>query len=230
MWGCSVTSDRAVTIGPTLTFERRLHDQGFRRVAGVDEAGRGPLAGPVVAAAVILPAEMIIRGVNDSKKLSAAKRDALYEVILGSALAWGTGIIDHAEIDQCNILQATFRAMHQAIAALQVVPDHLLVDGNRFAGTGIPFTTIVDGDALCHSIAAASIIAKVTRDRILCAYDRDFPHYGFAQHKGYGTAAHRAAILAHGPCPIHRRTFLTRLLGGSGPADAAQGTPEDRVE
>ncbi len=225
-----MTSDRAVRTGPTLAFEQALYAQGFRHVAGVDEAGRGPLAGPVVAAAVILPEALVIPGVDDSKKLSATKRDVLYEVILGSALAWGTGVIEPDEIDRCNILQATYRAMHQAIAALRVVPDHVLVDGNRFVGTGIPFTTIVDGDALCHAIAAASIIAKVTRDRMLCAYDRTYPQYGFAKHKGYGTAAHRAAILAHGPCPIHRRTFLTGLLGEPGATDPAHLAPGERVE
>jgi len=211
-----VTSDRPTRKGPTLDHELALQNSGVRYVAGVDEAGRGPLAGPVVAAAVILPAGVIIPGVDDSKKLNAAKRDALYEVILRTALAWGTGVVDHHEIDRCNILQATYKAMHQAIAALCIVPEHILVDGNRFAGTGIPFTTIVDGDALSHSIAAASIIAKVTRDRMLCELDRLYPEYGFARHKGYGTAAHRAAIIAYGPCPIHRRTFLSGLVEQTG--------------
>jgi ribonuclease HII len=207
-----VISDAHTRSGPTLKFENELHASGVCFVAGVDEAGRGPLAGPVVAAAVILPEGVSIPGVDDSKKLTAAKREALYDVILQSALATGTGIVGHEEIDRINILQATFRAMHQALAALSITPGHVLVDGNRFAGTGIPFSTIVDGDALSHSIAAASIIAKVTRDRLLRDYDRVYPAYGFARHKGYGTAQHRAAILAHGPCPIHRRTFLTGLL------------------
>jgi ribonuclease HII len=201
--------------GPTLQYESELNARGVRFVAGVDEAGRGPLAGPVVAAAVILPEGLSIPGVDDSKKLTAARRDALYEVILASAMAVGTGIVGHEEIDRINILQATFRAMHQALAALSITPGHILVDGNRFAGTGIPFTTIVDGDALSHSIAAASIIAKVTRDRLLCDYDRLYPAYGFARHKGYGTAQHRAAITALGPCPIHRRTFLSGILDGA---------------
>ncbi len=200
--------------GPTLQYEHALHMRGIRFIAGVDEAGRGPLAGPVVAAAVILPEGVCIPGVDDSKKLTAAKRDALYEVILACALATGTGIVGHEEIDRINILQATYRAMHLALAALSITPEHVLVDGNRFAGTGIPFTTIVDGDALSHSIAAASIIAKVTRDRILCDYDRAYPGYGFARHKGYGTAQHRAAIIALGPCPIHRITFLSGILAG----------------
>lgn len=197
-------------------------------ICGVDEAGRGPLAGPVVAAAVILPEGFFIPGVNDSKKLTAAKREALYDVILASAIAAGTGIVGHEEIDSINILQATFRAMHQALAALSVVPGHILVDGNRFSGTGIPFTTIVDGDALSHSIAAASIIAKVTRDRLLCDYDRLYPAYGFARHKGYGTAQHRAAIVAHGPCPIHRRTFLSGILDGARTQDEIAGGEGDR--
>jgi ribonuclease HII len=207
-----VISEKHMRTGPTLTFENELHARGVRFVAGVDEAGRGPLAGPVVAAAVILPEGVAIPGVDDSKKLTAAKREALYEMILTTALATGTGVIGHEEIDRINILQATYRAMHEALAALNITPGHVLVDGNRFMGTGISFTTIVDGDALSHSIAAASIVAKVTRDRLLCDYDKVYPAYGFARHKGYGTAQHRAAILAYGPCPIHRRTFLTGLL------------------
>ena len=209
-----MTSEKSKRTGPTLQYENELYARGVKLVAGVDEAGRGPLAGPVVAAAVILPEGVLIPGVDDSKKLTAAKREALYDVILASAVAAGTGIVGHEEIDRINILQATYRAMHQALAALSVMPGHVLVDGNRFAGTGIPFTTIVDGDALSHSIAAASIIAKVTRDRLLCDYDRLYPAYGFARHKGYGTAQHRAAILAHGPCAIHRITFLSGILAG----------------
>ena len=222
-----MTSETGRQTGPTLQYEAGLHARGVRFVAGVDEAGRGPLAGPVVAAAVILPEGFFIPGVNDSKKLTAAKREALYDVILASAIAAGTGIVGHEEIDSINILQATFRAMHQALAALSVVPGHILVDGNRFSGTGIPFTTIVDGDALSHSIAAASIIAKVTRDRLLCDYDRLYPAYGFARHKGYGTAQHRAAIVAHGPCPIHRRTFLSGILEGARTQDEIAGGEGD---
>lgn len=186
--------------------------KGVTHVAGVDEAGRGPLAGPVVAAAVILPDGIAIPGVDDSKKLTAAKRDELFDLIMHTALATGTGIVDHHEIDRCNILQATYTAMHHAIGALAIVPGHILIDGNRFNGTGIPYTTIIGGDGLSQSIAAASIIAKVTRDRILCDFDRTYPAYGFARHKGYGTAAHRAAIVQHGPCPIHRLTFLSGVL------------------
>ena len=199
-------------------YEDDLRMKGVMYVAGVDEAGRGPLAGPVVAAAVILPEGISIPGVDDSKKLTAAKRDELFDVIMHTALATGTGIVDHLEIDRCNILQATYRAMHLAIGALAIVPDHILIDGNRFNGTGIPFTTIIRGDALSQSIAAASIIAKVTRDRILCDYDTTYPVYGFARHKGYGTAAHRAAImrlraLSHSPAHIPFR----------GPAGSGRG-------
>jgi len=195
-----------------LRFERDLWRSGVHAVAGVDEAGRGPLAGPVVAAAVILPEGCFIAGVDDSKKLSPAKRALLYDRIRGEAVAVGTGIVGHEEIDMINILQATFKAMHLALESLQVQPAHILVDGNRFRGGGIPFTTIVDGDALCHCIAAASIIAKVTRDRIMVAQDALFPVYGFARHKGYGTREHLAAIKLHGLCPIHRRSFCTRAV------------------
>jgi ribonuclease HII len=208
-----VTSKNSAKTGPTLLHELALQARGIQWVAGVDEAGRGPLAGPVVAAAVILPPGVMIHGVDDSKKLTPARRDALFDVILATAVASGVGIVEHDEIDRYNILQATYRAMHKAIAALSMVPEHILVDGNRFDGTGIPFTTIIAGDALSQSIASASVIAKVTRDRLLCDYDRIYPVYGFARHKGYGTAAHRAAIMAHGPCPIHRRTFLEGILG-----------------
>ena len=222
-----MTSEKSTHAGPTLEYERALHAGGIRFIAGVDEAGRGPLAGPVVAAAVILPEGVSIPGVDDSKKLTAAKREALYDVILAAALATGTGVIGHEEIDRINILQATYRAMHLALAGLSITPEHVLVDGNRFAGTGIPFTTIVDGDALSQSIAAASVIAKVTRDRILCAYDHQYPCYGFARHKGYGTAQHRAAIIAHGPCPIHRRTFLSGIPGHAETEATSTGTGED---
>jgi len=224
-----VISERNKRSGPTLVYEDDLHLHGVRSVAGVDEAGRGPLAGPVVAAAVILPEGITIPGVDDSKKLTAAQRDALYDVIMRTALATGAGIVDHREIDRGNILQATFSAMHLAIGALAIVPEHILVDGNRFNGTGIPFTTIIGGDGLSQSIAAASIIAKVTRDRILCDLDKTYPAYGFARHKGYGTAAHRAAIVQHGPCPIHRLTFLSGILQGTGAKDDVRSMDEERT-
>lgn len=184
-------------------------------VAGIDEAGRGTLAGPVVAAAVVFPHGGIVpelKGVNDSKKLSPAQREFLFDRILAHAAAAGVGVVDSATIDACNILQATFRAMREAISNLGVPPHHLLIDGNRYPASPIPFTTIVGGDARCFSIAAASIIAKVTRDRIMRAYDAQYPAYGFARHKGYGTREHYAALRAHGLSPIHRRTFIH--LGG----------------
>jgi ribonuclease HII len=191
----------------SLRFEEALWDAGLQHVAGIDEAGRGPLAGPVVAAAVIFPRGYLIQGVDDSKKLPPSRREVLLEKIQETALAIGVGIVDHLEIDRINILQATFKAMQQAIAQLTVCPDHLLVDGNRFTGNGLPYSTIVDGDALCHAIAAASIVAKVTRDRIMVEQDHRYPEYGFSRHKGYGTPEHRAAIARLGLCPIHRRSF-----------------------
>jgi ribonuclease HII len=190
-----------------LRLENSLRTGPVRNVAGVDEAGRGPLAGPVVAAAVVFPAGLYLRGVDDSKKLTAARREELHDRIMESALSVGVGIISHQVIDEINILNATFRAMHEAVAKLTVPPDYLLVDGHMFPGGHVPFTTVIGGDGLCFSIAAASIIAKVTRDRIMCAYDQEFPEYGFAGHKGYGTQEHRDAISRLGYCAIHRRSF-----------------------
>jgi ribonuclease HII len=195
----------------SLGFEEALWSAGLQHVAGIDEAGRGPLAGPVVAAAVIFPRGCLIDGVDDSKKLTHSRREELLGTIRERAIAIGVGVVDHLEIDRINILQATFSAMHIAIANLSVVPDHLLVDGNRFSANGLPFSTIIDGDALCHAIAAASIVAKVTRDRIMVEQDRLFPGYGFVRHKGYGTPEHRAAIARLGLCPIHRRSFCTHI-------------------
>ena len=195
----------------TLNFEQAFWRLGVQCVAGIDEAGRGPLAGPVVAAAVIFPVECFVDGVDDSKKLTHHQREELFPRIQEHALCVGTGIVGQQDIDEMNILQATFKAMHIAIASLTVRPEHLLIDGNRFAGNELPFTTIVDGDALCHAIAAASIIAKVTRDRIMVEQDALYPEYGFARHKGYGTAQHRAAIAHYGLCPIHRRSFCQNL-------------------
>jgi len=193
-----------------LSVERHLWASGIEWIAGIDEAGRGPLAGPVVAAAVVVDPGHAVPGVDDSKKLRAAERERLYASILECSPAVAVGITQHDEIDEINILQATFRAMHQAVRGLAVRPDHLLVDGNRFVDCGIPFTTVIDGDALCYSIAAASIVAKVTRDRLMVEYDRAFPGYGFARHKGYGTVEHRRAIARLGYCRIHRRTFAFR--------------------
>lgn len=206
-----------------LMFEDVLWRRGVTYVAGIDEAGRGPLAGPVVAAAVIFPAECVVKGVDDSKKLTPARREELFPRIHHFALAVGVGIVDHHEIDEINILQATFKAMRGAIGRLTVRPGHLLIDGNRFQGDDVPFTTIVGGDALSHSIAAASIVAKVTRDRIMVEQDLLYPGYGFARHKGYGTVEHLSALARFGLCPIHRRSFCARFTGMS----QKQGDPHD---
>lgn len=187
--------------------EKKLWKDGIRFVAGVDEAGRGPLAGPVVAAAVMFGSGVRIRGVNDSKKLSREERDRLCPIIRKKALCIGVGVVSHEVIDEINILQATMRAMREAVAALEPAPEHLLVDGHIYRNAGVPFTTIIDGDALSHSIAAASIIAKVTRDELMLAYDADFPGYGFCRHKGYGTPEHLDALRRLGPCAIHRKSF-----------------------
>jgi len=190
--------------------EKELRALGMTRIAGVDEAGRGPLAGPVVAAAVIMPEHPLIAGIDDSKKLSPDVRSRLYDEILQNAVSVGVGIVGHETIDQVNILNATFLAMNRAVAGLAVRPDHILVDGNRYReieGVRIPFTTVVGGDARCYSVAAASIVAKVRRDAIMAEMDCLYPEYGFARHKGYPTAAHRAAIARLGLTPIHRRSF-----------------------
>lgn len=195
-------------------YEHICHDEGFRTVCGIDEAGRGPLAGPVCAAAVILPPDLQIEGLNDSKKLTEKRREALYDIITREATAYGIAFADEKEIDEINILQATFLAMKRAVSQLGVTPDVALVDGNREPELGgIPVKTIVKGDSLSANIAAASILAKVTRDRFMAEQDAIYPQYGFAVHKGYGTKAHYAALIAHGPCPIHRRTFLKKLYG-----------------
>ncbi len=203
-----MSSDPGAVARDPLERERRIWHGGIMHVAGVDEAGRGPLAGPVVAAAVILPHELYITGVKDSKRLSPEQRDCLYDGIVSRAVAIGTGVVDHEQIDRVNILQATFQAMRLALQALTVHPGHVLVDGNRFVEYDIPWTAIIDGDAICHTISAASIIAKVTRDRIMLEYDNLYPGYGFARNKGYGTLEHRTAIQRLGTCPIHRRTFV----------------------
>ena len=190
-----------------LQFESQARRQGFRIIAGVDEAGRGPLAGPVVAAAVILPERQCIAGVDDSKKLTEAKRSFLYDEIMKQAVSVGVGVSDSQTIDRINILQATLRAMESAVAELSLQPDCLLIDGISKTALQIQQKTIKKGDSLSLSVAAASIIAKVTRDRMMEAYDKEYPGYGFAGHKGYGSAAHIAAIAAKGPTPIHRITF-----------------------
>lgn len=195
-------------------FEHAAYQEGYELVCGVDEAGRGPLAGPVCAAAVILPRDLEIEGLNDSKKLSDKRRRALYEVITEQALAYGIAMVDEKVIDEINILQATFLAMRQAVEQLSEKPALALVDGNREPDFGeIPVKTIVKGDSLSANIAAASILAKVTRDRFMEEQDAIYPQYGFSVHKGYGTKAHYEALREFGACPIHRRSFLKKFYG-----------------
>ena len=193
-------------------FEREALEQGHALVCGCDEAGAGPLAGPVYAAAVILPLGVEIEGLNDSKKLTEKKREALFPVIQERASAWAVARVEAAEIDETDILSARMKAMQLAMDQLSLRPDFALIDGNRDHGRSFALTTphrcIVKGDSLSASIAAASILAKVSRDRLMVELDEVYPGYGFARHKGYGTAQHRAAIARLGPCPIHRRTFL----------------------
>lgn len=192
---------------PSWQFEAAAWVRGARAVAGLDEAGRGPLAGPVVAAAVILDPDRPVPGVADSKTLSPARREALFADIHRNARAVGLGIVPHDEIDRINILQATLRAMTRAVADLGTAPDYLLIDALTLPGVPLPQDGIVRGDGRSVSIAAASIVAKVTRDRLMADLDRAYPGYGFAVHKGYPTAAHRRAIERLGPCPVHRRSF-----------------------
>ena len=195
------------------SIEREKRGAGYKYIAGVDEAGRGPLAGAVYAAAVILPEDVFIEGLNDSKKLSEKKREALFDVICEKAVSYSIASVDEKRIDEINILNATFEAMNKAIDGLKIQPDYVLIDGNRIKGTDIPHETVVKGDAKSVSIAAASILAKVSRDRYITEAAKTYPEYGFEKHKGYGTAAHNEAILKYGMCPIHRRTFLKKLLG-----------------
>lgn len=190
-------------------FDAAYRESGAGLFCGVDEAGRGPLAGPVYAAAVILPPQPEIAGLNDSKKISEKKREALFPVICETALSYAIGTASVEEIDELNILQATFLAMRRAVEGLSVTPAFALIDGNRTpAGIAIPCQTVVKGDALSASIAAASILAKVSRDHYLTELDKQYPEYGFAAHKGYGTPAHYAALRTYGMAPVHRKTFL----------------------
>lgn len=193
--------------------ENAFYQQGYSVICGVDEAGRGPLAGPVCAAAVILPANLEIPGLTDSKKLTDKKRRDLFPVIQEQAIAYGIGLATEKEIDEINILQATFLAMQRAIDQLAVKPDLALVDGNREKDFGIPVKTVVKGDSLSANIAAASILAKVTRDDLMVQYAQTYPEYGFDVHKGYGTKVHYAALSQHGPSDIHRMTFLKKFYG-----------------
>ena len=193
------------------TIEAAVAEQGFQAICGIDEAGRGPLAGPVCAAAVILPFGCTIDGLNDSKKLTEKKREQLFDTIQEQALAYAIALVDHETIDRINILEATYVAMQQAVERLHPAADYALVDGNRSKRLVIPHQCVVGGDAKSPSIAAASILAKVTRDRLMLEQDALYPAYGFAKHKGYGTKAHYQAILEHGPSPIHRMTFLKKF-------------------
>ena len=197
--------------GPGREIEDALRAEGYDIVCGVDEAGRGPLAGPVCAAAVILPRGVTIEGLDDSKKLTEKRREALYDVIIAAAEAYGVAFAAVEEIEELNILSATYLAMNRAIAALGVGIDLALIDGNRNAGIEYPSRCVVKGDAKCVSIAAASVLAKVTRDRYMRALAEKYPGYGFERHKGYGTEAHYAAIRALGPCPEHRPSFLRSM-------------------
>jgi len=195
-----------------LEFEQKYWSNGIKLIAGVDEAGRGPLAGPVVASAVIFEEGVLIEGVNDSKKLTEKKREELFHIIHEKAIAVGIGIVSHEVIDRINILQASFLAMNKALEQLNVKPQQLLVDGNFFRHEIYPVENIIKGDSLSHSIAAASIIAKVTRDSLMKELHEQYPQYGFAKHKGYGTKAHIEAIRHHGYSPIHRRSFHVDVL------------------
>lgn len=186
---------------------------GFGVICGVDEAGRGPLAGPVCVAAVILPPHTRIPGLNDSKKLSDKRRRELFPVICGQALSYGIAFATEQEIDEINILQATFLAMERAISQLKIRPDLVLIDGNRQKDFGLPVKTVVKGDSLSANIAAASVLAKVTRDDWMISMAETYPEYGFEIHKGYGTRAHYVALEKSGPCPIHRMTFLKKFYG-----------------
>lgn len=193
--------------------ENELQKEQKRKIAGIDEAGRGPLAGPVVIASVIMPEDSMIEGVNDSKKISEKKREILYEKIIKEAISYSAIVVDHKTIDEINILNATKQGLTQSIKELKEKPDLILVDALEHINTcQIPYLSMIKGDAKCYSIAAASIIAKVTRDRIMRQWDEVYPQYGFAKHKGYGTAAHIEAIKKYGLCPIHRRSFVKNII------------------
>ncbi len=197
---------------PDYEYESKASAMGYGNICGVDEAGRGPLAGPVYAAAVILPQDLVIDGLNDSKKLSEKKRELLYDKVIENAIAWSVGVATEQEIDEVNILQATYLAMRRAVEGLEVKAGYALVDGNRMPPLSIDGETVIKGDALSMSIAAASIIAKVSRDRFMLEIDEKYPEYQFSKHKGYGTALHYEMIEKYGVSPVHRRSFLKKLL------------------
>lgn len=199
-------------LGKMMVYENDLYEKGCIHICGIDEAGRGPLMGPVVAAAVILPKNLLIPGVNDSKKVSEKNREFLYGEITEKALAYSVGIVDAERIDEINILNATKEAMRKAIEGLAMKPEHLLIDAVKLEGVDIPLTPIIKGDAVSQSIAAASIIAKVTRDRIIIELDEKYPEFGFKKNKGYGTAEHIEALKRLGPLPIHRRSFIKNFM------------------
>ena len=209
--------------------EQGLKAEGYRLICGVDEAGRGPLAGPVYAAAVILPFGLSISGLNDSKKLSAKSRDALYDEIISKALAYGISSASHGEVDELNILGATYLAMNRAIQTLVEEPDIALIDGNRNQGIGILSQTIIGGDGKSASIAAASILAKVSRDRLMIELAELYPQYGFEKHKGYGTKLHIERLRENGPCEIHRESFIRKIMASSQGGQAI-AQPKDRLE
>lgn len=193
--------------------DKSYFKKGYNYICGIDEAGRGPLAGPVVAAAVIMPKDSMIEGVNDSKKVSEKKREKLYELIIEEAISYSVGIVDQNEIDRINILNATKAGLTEAVRTLKVKPELILVDALTNIDTcGVPYQSIIKGDAKSYSIAAASIIAKVTRDRIMREWDKVYPQYGFEKHKGYGTAAHISAIKENGLCPLHRLSFVKNII------------------
>ena len=193
--------------------EDELRKKGFKTICGIDEAGRGPLAGPVVVASVIMPEDSMIEGVNDSKKISEKKREKLYDQIIEEAIGYSISIIGQEEIDEINILNATKKGLTDSLKELKVKPDLIIVDALAHIDTlGIPYESIIKGDAKCYSISAASILAKVTRDRIMREWAAIYPQYGFEQHKGYGTAKHISAIKEYGSCPIHRRTFIKHFI------------------
>ena len=201
-------------IMPDYEFEKAAVNSGFSFICGVDEAGRGPLAGPVCAAAVILPEGAVIEGLDDSKKLTEKKREKLYDIIKTTAVAYSVAYGTLEEIESVNILEATYLAMNRAIEGLNVKPDFALIDGNRVPrGIKIPCETVVKGDSRSMSVAAASVLAKVTRDRLMLEYDKKYPEYNFKKHKGYGTKEHTELIKQYGPCEIHRLSFLKNILG-----------------